>query len=94
MNDAERRRAYWLANLRFSGILLTVWFAVAFGSGILLRGWLDNFSIGGTPLGFWMAQQGAIYIFVILIFVYAWGMRRLERRYGIGESATEKTDTP
>lgn len=76
-----RRKAYWHANLRLMAVLLSVWFAVSFGAGILLRDVLDQVSIGGAPLGFWFAQQGAIYVFVILIFVYAALMDRLERRF-------------
>lgn len=77
-----RRKAYWRANLRLMAILLGIWFAVSFGAGILFRDVLDQVSIGGAPLGFWFAQQGAIYVFVILIFVYAALMDRLERRFG------------
>ncbi|MEE2566300.1 DUF4212 domain-containing protein [Hyphobacterium marinum] len=88
MTEAEqidrqaRRKAYWRANLRLMAVLLAVWFAVSFGAGILFRDVLDQVSIGGAPLGFWFAQQGAIYVFVILIFVYAVLMDRLERRFG------------
>jgi len=76
-------RGYWAANLRLSAALLGVWFSVSYGAGILLRDFLDRFSIGGAPLGFWFAQQGSIYVFVALIFVYCAAMKRLERRYGI-----------
>lgn len=78
--------AYWRENLTLMGILLTIWFAVSFGAGILFRDWLDRFSIGGAPLGFWFAQQGAIYVFVVLIFVYSARMRRLERKYNMSDS--------
>ncbi|WP_300544908.1 DUF4212 domain-containing protein [Maricaulis sp.] len=83
-SDKDReaaRRAYWRENLTLMGILLAIWFTVSFGFGILLRDWLDRFSIGGAPLGFWFAQQGAIYVFVVLIFVYAARMTRIERKY-------------
>ena len=80
--DLQMRR-YWRSNMRLTAILLTLWFAVSFGGGILLREQLDQFSVGGAPLGFWIAQQGSIYVFVILVFVYAGLMRRLERRLGI-----------
>lgn len=66
-------------------VLLAIWAAVSFGAGILFRDWLDNFSIGGAPLGFWFAQQGAIYVFVILIFVYSALMHRIERKYDIDD---------
>ena len=64
-------------------ILLSIWFAVSFGFGILLRDVLDTVRIGGAPLGFWFAQQGSIYVFVALIFVYCFRMSALERKYGI-----------
>ena len=90
--DAEnqRDRAYWRANLRLMGILLAIWFVVSFGFGIILRGPLDALSIGGAPLGFWFAQQGSIYVFVILIVVYCVAMNRLERRYGFDGHAEDE----
>jgi putative solute:sodium symporter small subunit len=78
-------RAYWRENLTLMGILLAIWFVVSFGAGILFRDWLDQFSIGGAPLGFWFAQQGAIYVFVVLIFVYSALMGRLERKYNMSD---------
>lgn len=80
-----RQQAYWSANLRLTLGLLAIWFVCSFGAGILLRDTLDQFSFGGAPLGFWFAQQGAIYIFVVLIFVYCAAMNRLERKYRIGD---------
>ena len=80
--DAQLAR-YWRANLRLTGVLLIIWFSVSYGAGILLRDYLDQFHLGGAPLGFWFAQQGAIYVFVVLIFYYCWAMRRLERRFGL-----------
>jgi len=78
-------RAYWRENLGLMAILLAIWFAVSFGAGILFRDVLDQVSLGGAPLGFWFAQQGAIYVFVILIFVYAVRMRQIERKYGVSD---------
>jgi len=75
------RKAYWRANLGLMGVLLTIWFVVSFGFGILLRPWLDLVSLGGAPLGFWFAQQGSILTFILLIFYYAWAMNRLEARF-------------
>lgn len=75
------KRAYWRANLQLMSVLLVVWFTVSFGFGILLREQLDAVSIGGVPLGFWFAQQGAIYVFVALIFVYCVAMNRLDARF-------------
>ncbi|MBC23720.1 MAG: hypothetical protein CMJ32_07375 [Phycisphaerae bacterium] len=69
-------------------LLLSIWAFVSFGCGILLAPWLNNFTLPGTmyPLGFWFAQQGSIYIFVILIFVYVLLMNRLDRKYGVKEA--------
>ena len=80
---AESARAYWRATLRLTASLLCVWFLASFGAGILFREWLDQFSIGSAPLGFWFAQQGAIYVFLALIFIYCIAMTRLERRFRI-----------
>lgn len=80
---AEAARGYWKATSRLTLGLLVIWFAVSFGAGILFRDFLDTWSIGGAPLGFWFAQQGAIYVFVVLIFVYCFAMRRIEKAYGM-----------
>lgn len=76
-------KAYWKDTVRLTIGLLVIWFAVSYGAGILLRDWLDQVSIGGAPLGFWFAQQGAIYVFVGLIFFYCWAMRRIEKKHGV-----------
>ena len=78
-------RAYWRANLRLIGVLLTIWALVSFVFGILLVEQLNAWKIGDLPLGFWFAQQGAIYVFVLLIFTYAWRMDKLDRKYGVDE---------
>ncbi len=72
-------RTYWRANLRLVVVLLIIWAVVSFGCGILLVDELNRIRIGGFKLGFWFAQQGSIYVFVVLIFVYAALMNRLER---------------
>ncbi len=72
---------YWGENLRILAILLSIWFIVPFGLGIFLVEPLNRFHLGGFPLGFWIAQQGSIYVFIILIFVYAFWMDRIESRY-------------
>lgn len=72
---------YWQANLRLMGVLLAIWALVSFGFGIFLRPLLDKISLGGAPLGFWFAQQGSIIVFVILIFVYARLMAKLDAKY-------------
>ena len=79
------RAAYWRANLRLVGGCLAVWFLASFGFGILLVEPLDRIKLGGYPLGFWFAQQGSIYTFVVLIFFYAARMARLDRKYGVEE---------
>jgi putative solute:sodium symporter small subunit len=85
----ERHAEYWRRNLRYLVWLLVVWFVVSFGFGIVLAGPLNAFRLPGThfPLGFWFAQQGSIYVFVILIFVYVWLMNRLDREFGVDEGA-------
>ena len=83
----ERARAYWHANLRLLLSLLAIWFVVSFGAGILLADMLNAFHLGGFPLGFWFAQQGSIYVFVLLIFIYAWRIRAIERRFGVDDDA-------
>jgi putative solute:sodium symporter small subunit len=75
--------AYWRANLRLMAILLAIWALASFGFGIWLREPLDAFSVAGAPLGFWFAQQGSIYVFVVLIFVYVLAMGRLDRRHDV-----------
>jgi len=81
--EATARIAYWKANLRLLAKLLAVWFIVSFGFGILLVDWLNQFHFFGFKLGFWFAQQGSIYVFVALIFIYALRMRRLDREFGV-----------
>lgn len=80
-----QRAAYWRANLRLLAGCMLVWFAVSYGCGILFVDQLNAFTIGGFPLGFWFAQQGSIYVFVVLIFFYAWRMNRIDRRYDVHE---------
>lgn len=81
-NKNENAVAYWKENLRYLLILLSIWFSVSYGAGILFRNALDNIHIGGFPLGFWFAQQGSIYVFVVLIFVYVRLMNKLDSKYG------------
>ena len=75
----ERDAAYWRKNLRLVGSLLAVWFVASFGLGILFVEPLNSIKMGGFPLGFWVAQQGSILVFVALVIVYARRMDRLER---------------
>jgi|TARA_B110000240_G_C13497291_1_gene452230 putative solute:sodium symporter small subunit len=82
MNNNE---AYWKANLTLMASLLAIWFLVSFGCGILFVEYLNQFRLFGFKLGFWFSQQGSIYVFVILIFVYVWRMNKLDKRYGVDE---------
>lgn len=78
-------RAYWHANLRLVGFCLGLWFLCSYGFGILLVEPLNAIRLGGFKLGFWFAQQGSIYVFVALIFFYAWRMNRLDRKFDVDE---------
>ena len=69
---------YWKTNLKYLGVLLSIWFLVSFGFGILFVDFMNHFQIGGFKLGFWFAQQGSIYVFVLLIFIYVFLMNRLD----------------
>ncbi len=86
---AGSSEGYWRKNLTYLGILLSIWFAISYGAGILFVEQLNSFRLPGTgfPLGFWFAQQGAIYVFVALIFAYVYLMNRLDREYGVDEGA-------
>lgn len=81
----EKMKAYWKRNLRLLFVLLSIWFAVSFGFGILLVEQLNQFRLGGFQLGFWFAQQGSIYTFVILIFVYVYRMNQLDKEFDVNE---------
>lgn len=86
MSEKQKKAtAYWRENLKYLVILLTIWFLVSYGAGILFKDALNNIRIGGFKLGFWFAQQGSIYVFVILIFVYVRLMNKLDKKYGYDE---------
>lgn len=85
MAGSSSNNAYWSANVRVILISMAVWFACSFGLGILLRPALKDIMIGGADIGFWFAQNGSIYVFLILIFVYARVMNRLDREHGVEE---------
>ena len=72
---------YWRANLKILIILISIWFMVSFGFGIIFSDFLDQYQIGGFKLGFWFAQQGSIYLFVVLIFIYVHLMNKLDKKY-------------
>ncbi|MCZ6618624.1 MAG: DUF4212 domain-containing protein [Gammaproteobacteria bacterium] len=76
---------YWRTNLKVAAVLLVIWFIVSFGFGILLVEPLNRIAFFGFKLGFWWAQQGAIFVFVILIFVYAAIMKRIDKKFGVHE---------
>ena len=78
-------KAYWRKNLQYLVILLSIWFVVSYGAGILFADALNAIQIGGFKLGFWFAQQGSIYVFVVLIFVYVWLMNRLDKKFDVDE---------
>ena len=81
----DSRLAYWRANLRLVAFCLAIWFLCSYGFGVLLVDSMNQIRIGGFQLGFWFAQQGSIYIFVGLIFFYAWRMSRIDKRYDVHE---------
>ena len=85
VSQIDNQKNYWKANLKLLAKLLVVWFTVSFGCGIILADWLDQFSVFGFKLGFWFAQQGAIYVFVVLIFIYARQMKVLDHKFGVGD---------
>lgn len=89
MSVAKDPKAYWRKNVTYLAILLSIWFIASFGAAILGADVLNQFRIPGTgfKLGFWMAQQGAIVVFVILIWTYVWLMNRLDREHDVHEEA-------
>tara|TARA_Y100000815_G_scaffold96291_1_gene85122 strand:+ start:706 stop:996 length:291 start_codon:yes stop_codon:yes gene_type:complete len=82
MDKQQRATAYWKENIKYLFILLSIWFIVSYGCGILFKDELNAIKLGGFELGFWFAQQGSIYVFVILIFVYVRLMNKLDKKYG------------
>lgn len=83
--NAEAESAYWQQNIKLMLKLLCIWFVVSFGCGIILVDVLNQFQVGGYKLGFWFAQQGSMYCFVILVFYYAKRMAALDRQFGVDE---------
>ncbi|SFD25376.1 DUF4212 domain-containing protein [Algibacter pectinivorans] len=82
MTEKDNAKAYWKENIRYVLILLAIWFLVSFAAGILFKEELNSIKIGGFKLGFWFAQQGSMYVFVVLIFVYVRLMNKLDKKYG------------
>lgn len=85
LSKQEAATAYWKENLRLMLTLLVIWFAVSFGAGVLFVEQLNAIQFFGFPLGFWFAQQGSIYTFVVMIFFYVWKMNQLDRKYDVHE---------
>jgi putative solute:sodium symporter small subunit len=85
MASQQNRRDYWKANLKLVALCLSIWFVASYVFGIILLEELNTIKLGGYPLGFWFAQQGSIYVFVVLIFFYAWRMNKLDRRFDVHE---------
>ena len=81
----DKRTAYWRADLRLVALCLGIWFVCSYGFGVLFVEQLNSIRVGGFRLGFWFAQQGSIYVFVLLIFFYAWRMNRIDRQYDVHE---------
>jgi len=83
MEKQDWRKAYWKANVKYVLILLAIWFVVSYGMGILFVEPLNQFKMGGFPFGFWMAQQGSMYVFVILILIYVKLINRLDKKHNL-----------
>ena len=91
--DRSVLEAYWKRNLRLTTILLSIWFVVGYVLAIMLAPALNNFIFLGMPLGFWIAQNGAIYVFVLLILIYAVSMNRMDEEFGLNEVEHDKLST-
>lgn len=87
---AEHHRAYWRSNIRLVLILLAVWFLFGCVLSILLVDKLNEFSIGGFPLGFWISQQGTIVAFIVLVFIYAKQLQKLDREHGVEDEGVDE----
>ncbi|WP_299276923.1 DUF4212 domain-containing protein [uncultured Psychroserpens sp.] len=81
----NKAKAYWRENIKYVSILLAIWALVSYGAAIVFKDELNTIKIGGFKLGFWFAQQGAMYVFVVLIFVYVRIMNKLDKKYGYDE---------
>ncbi|HVR34491.1 MAG TPA: DUF4212 domain-containing protein [Methylomirabilota bacterium] len=88
MTQPTLRQRYWRANLLLLAALMSVWFLFSCVLSIFLVEPLNEFRLGGFPVGFWIAQQGSIYVFILLILIYALAMKRLDRKYNVHEEET------
>lgn len=86
MSDKEKLEAYWKKNLSLIFKILVIWFLCSYFAGIMIVELMSKIQIGGYPLGFWFAQQGSIYIFVALIFIYSKLMEKLDEKFGLHEA--------
>ena len=91
-NSSEWAERYWKSHLRLMLILLSLWFLVSLGAGVLFVDSLNHIQIGGFKLGFWFAQQGSIYGFLVLIWVYVYQMNRLDQAYGVDEDEVDQIE--
>ena len=91
-DETEHRKAHWKSTLRITLCILAVWFIISFGCAILFRDWMDQHmpNVGSAPFGFWMAQQGSILGFVLLLCTYALLMNRLDNKHGYSEPKPRK----
>ncbi len=85
MANQDPKTQYWKKNLQYLSVLLGIWFVVSYGCSIIFVDVLDKIKIGGFKLGFWFAQQGSIYVFVIIIFVYVYLMNKLDKKFNVEE---------
>ena len=90
VSNKNLKKEYWKKNLQYLAVLLSIWFVVSYGFGIILVDVLDKIKIGGFKLGFWFSQQGSILVFVIIIFVYVRLMNKLDKKYGVEEKEERK----
>lgn len=85
----NKNKQYWKENLKYLSLLLCIWFIVSFGCGILFVDQLNQIRVGGFKLGFWFAQQGSIYVFIIIIAIYVFLMNRLDKKYGLDSTESQ-----
>ena len=88
---SDSAQTYWKSNIKIVLVLLSIWFFISFGCGILFVDFLDQFRFGGFKLGFWIAQQGSIFVFVALIYVYIYSMDKLDKEYNLQSSQQENS---
>ena len=93
---SDSAQTYWKPNIKIVSVLLSIWFFISFGCGILFVDFLDQFRFGGFKLGFWIAQQGSIFVFVVLIYAYIYLMDKLDNEYNLQSTqqgnSTHKTE--